>query len=325
MIIRLKHIIVIETLLILILLGVSSTYYLMDKRAEQKSMDGLLSPRIYMGILQPKSFLIAHFKPLKQEITDYIEKNNINASVYVENLRNGAFMGINERNEFVPASLNKLPVAILIMKNVENGNLSFDTKIQIKDSDRAGGYGDLYKTPEKELPLKLVLEKLIKESDNTALRMLLHYVDLEDLQFMYDYYGLDLTIVNDNAKHSDLVSPKELSGLFLSLYFSTVLEPENSEYLLSLMEDSEIDIKNMAAIPDDVKLAHKFGANYYQNNKFFHDCGILYIDESRILYCIMTKGADQEKSLTAISAIVHDIYEYTLDARSKAGAYQTQN
>lgn len=325
MIIKLRHLVIVETLLIFILLGAFSAYYLIDKHAEQKSSEGLLSPRIYTGVLQPKSFLIMHFKPLKQKITDYIVKNNINASVYVENLRNGAFMGINERNEFVPASLNKLPVAILIMKNIENENLSLDTKLQIRDSDRASGYGDLYKTPEKELPLKLVLEKLMKESDNTALRMLLHYVDLEDLQFVFDYYGMDLTILNDGSKHTDLVSPKELSGLFSSLYFSTVLEPENSEYILSLMEDSEVDIKKMAAIPDDVRLAHKFGANYYQNNQFFHDCGIMYIDDSRILYCIMTKGSDQEKSSRAIATIVHDIYEYVISAKSKISDYTSQN
>lgn len=325
MIIKLKHLVILEALLVLILAGVMLNYYLAEKAAEQKIMEGFLSPRIYKGVLQPKSFLIVHFKPLKQEITNYIEKNNINASVYVENFRNGAFMGINEKTEFIPASLNKLPVAILIMRNIESGNLSFDTKIQIRDSDRTRGYGDLYKTPEKELPLKPVLEKLLKESDNTALRMLLHYVDLEDLQFMYDYYGLDLTIVNDNQKHTDLVSPKELSSLFLSLYFSTVLEPENSEYILSLLENSEIDIKKMAAIPDNVRIPHKFGANYYQNNKFFHDCGIIYIDDSRIFYCIMTEGASEEKSLKAISTIVHDIYEYIIEERAKKENYKSQN
>lgn len=322
MIIKLRHMVIVETFLILILLGISLNYYLMDKVAEQKSREGLLSPRIYKGVLQPKSYMIVHFKPLKQKITDYIEKNNINASVYVENFRNGAFMGINERTEFIPASLNKLPVAVLIMRNIENGNLSFDTKIQISDSDRASGYGDLYKTPEKELPLKIVLEKLIKESDNTALRMLLHYVDAEDLQFVFDYYGMDLTILNDGSKHTDLVSPKELSSLFSSLYFSTVLEPESSEYLLSLMENSEIDIKTMAALPDNARLAHKFGANYYQNSQFFHDCGIIYIDDSRIFYCIMTEGADEEKSLRAIATIVHGIYEYASEARLNAGTYQ---
>ncbi len=322
MIIKLRHMVIVETFLILILLGISLNYYLMDKVAEQKSREGLLSPRIYKGVLQPKSYMIVHFKPLKQKITDYIEKNNINASVYVENFRNGAFMGINERTEFIPASLNKLPVAVLIMRNIENGNLSFDTKLQIRDSDRASGYGDLYKTPEKELPLKIVLEKLIKESDNTALRMLLHYVDAEDLQFVFDYYGMDLTILNDGSKHTDLVSPKELSSLFSSLYFSTVLEPESSEYLLSLMENSEIDIKTMAALPDNARLAHKFGANYYQNSQFFHDCGIIYIDDSRIFYCIMTEGADEEKSLRAIATIVHGIYEYASEARLNAGTYQ---
>lgn len=312
MIIKLKWVIIAQAIFIVILLAVVLNFYLGDSRnsnlKQYNNNNGLLSSRIYSGLLEPKSLLIVNFNPLKKEILDYITGRNINVSVYVENLRNGAFLGINEKTGFFPASLNKLPVAILIMQKIEAGDLSLDTMVEIKDIDKTDSSGDLYKTKEKRLPLKFVLEKMLKESDNTALRVLLRYVNLDDLQFILDYYGLDISIRSEENK--ELVSPKAISAMFMSLYFSTVLEPKNSEYLLSLLADSTFDINQIAGLPDDVRVAHKFGENYNGDNKFFHDCGILYIDEKRLFYCVMSKNLDEEDSVQTIGFIVNKIYTY---------------
>ena len=329
MIIKLKWMVIFEAVVIIILLGALIYFYSNNTTIKKQiPKDGLLSPRVYTGLLDPKSFLIVNCAPLKEKIENYITKNNLSVSVYVENFRNGAFMGINEKAGFFPASLNKLPVAILIMKKIENGELSFDAMLEIKDSDRTDSSGELYKTKEKEMSLRVVLEKMLKDSDNTALRILLRQVDLEDLQFILEYYGLDINVdlqKNHREKKPDLISPKAVSTLYSSLYFSTVLEPQNSEYLLSVMKDSEFDIRQIAGIPGKIVVSHKFGENYYETNKFFHDCGIMYINESRIFYCIMTKDVDEEKAVEAIGVIVNEIYRYTEDTKSRLAAYNQKD
>ena len=325
MIVKLKWIVAFEAIIILVFLAVFINSHLEKIKIEKLKTQGLLSPRVYSGLLEPKSFMIVNFAPLKEKIQSYITKNNLNVSVYVENFRNGAFMGIDEKKGFFPASLNKLPVAILIMKKIEQGELSFDTMLPIKDSDRTDSSGELYKTKEKGLTVRVLLEKLLKESDNTALRVLLHNIDLEDLQFVLDYYGIDINVdlqKLQREKKPDLITPKVMSTLFLSLYFSTVLEPQNSEYILSLLRDSEFDIKKTADIPDEVIVAHKFGENYYDKNKFFHDCGIIYIGESRIFYCIMTKGMDEENSVETTGITVNEIYRYVKDIKAKLSVYK---
>ena len=325
--IKLKWVVAFETLVILILVAAVVNLYASKIKTEKveemgkiKSTTGLLSPRIYAGLLEPKSHLIVNFAPLKEKIQTYITKNNLNASVYVENFRNGAFMGINEKTGFFPASLNKLPVAILIMRDIESGALSFDTKLKILDTDRTDSSGELYKTKENELPLRFVLEKMLKESDNTALRVLLHYIDLEDLQFTIDYYGLDINVdlqKQQREKKPDLITPKAMSTLFSSLYFSTVLEPGHSEYLLSLLNDTVFPIKQIANLPDDVAIVHKFGENFYGSNKFFHECGIMYIEQSRIFYCVMTKNLSEEAATETIGVVVNEIYHYVKETRIK--------
>ena len=321
--IKLKWVIVIESVVILVLLAIVLNSHSQEARISKQPKTGLLSPRIYTGLLEPKSYIIVNFVPLKHDLEFYIRENNLNASVYVENLRNGAFMGIDEKAGFFPTSLNKLPVAILIMKKVEGGELSLDSMLPIRDIDMTDSSGDLYKTKEKELPLRIVLEKLLKESDNTALRVLLHQLDLEDLQLVLDYYGIDITIENQKGiTQNNMVTPKSISNLFISLYFSTVLEPHNSEYILSLLEDTVFDAKKIAGIPDSVTIAHKFGENYRDDNKFFHDCGIMYINESRIFYCIMTKNLDEDDAERVIGSITNEIYNYVVITKSKYQAFK---
>ena len=220
--IKLKSVIIFETAAIMILLAALIYSYSSNLKMEKQfSTNKLLSPNIYAGIIEPKSLLIVNFKPLKQKLQTYIKETNANVSVYVENLRNGAFMGIDEKAEFYPASLNKLPVAILIMKSIENGELTFYTKLQIKDSDRTNISGKLFKTKEKELPLRTLLEKMLTDSDNTAARVLFRNIDTEDFKLILDYYGIDLGVKKEGNQVTveDLMSPKSISNLFSSLYF----------------------------------------------------------------------------------------------------------
>ncbi|MBI2653458.1 serine hydrolase [Candidatus Woesearchaeota archaeon] len=325
MIIKLKGVVIFEAIIIVVLLVVVINSYANKIKIENQSKEGLLSPRIYSGVLESKSFLIVNFAPLKEKIQSYIVKNNYNVSVYVENLRNGAFTGVNERTGFFPTSLNKLPVAILIMRKIENGELSFDTKLEITDFDRRESFGTLYKTKEKELPLRILLEKLLKESDNTALSVLLRQLDTQDLQLILDYYGFDIELDYEKRQKGtnlNLITPKAISNLFISLYFSTILEPKNSEYLLSLMKETVFDIKKIANLPDDVKVVHKFGENYYGTERFFHNCGIMYISETRIFYCIMTKDLNEEEAVETIGFIVNEIYTYVEGTREKLDTYK---
>ncbi len=326
--IKLKWIVLLEAVIIVILAVTTISLYTnkLKVQSNQEIKQSLLSPRIHVGLLEPESFMIVNFNPLKEEIQAYITKNNLNVSVYVENFRNGAFMGINEKTGFYPASLGKLPVAIEIVEKIERGDLSFDTMLSIQDSDRDNTSGSLYNVKAKELPLRVILEKLLRESDNTALRIFFRYIDPEDFKLILDYYGIEIGSVKDEKgqRHLRLISPKVMSTLYSSLYFSTVLEPQNSEYLLTLLTDTVLDINKLAKIPDEVKIAHKYGENYYSNQRFFHDCGILYINESRIFYCIMTKDIDERKAKETIGFIVNEVYIYIKNTKAKLQDYKKQ-
>ena len=289
---------------------------------------GLLSPRIYSGILEPRSFLITNFEPLKQGIQSYLQEQNINASIYIENLRNGVNIGINEDEGYFPASLNKLPIAILIMQKIEDGKLSLDSNLSIEDNDRTDSYGTLYLTKEKQLPVRVLLEKMLRESDNTAFSVLFEHVDRSDLARLLDYYS-----IKENAEYpfrrleyesgTNLVTPILMYNIFSSLYLSTVLYAQDAEYILSLLtKTTDFDINARAELPDNVPVADKFGEYYLDNDKLFHDCGIMYVGASRIFYCIMTKDLEPDDAKEAIGYIVNHIYNYVVDTRARLDVYR---
>ncbi len=288
---------------------------------------GLLSPRIYSGILQPRSFLITNFDPLREGIKSYLQEQNTSASVYIENLRNGANMGINEDEGYFPASLNKLPVAILILQKIEDGKLSMNSMLTINDNDKTDSYGTLYLTKEKQLPVRILLEKMLKESDNTAFNVLFGNVDRIELERLLNYYNLKENIEYpfkrlEYESSTNLVAPIQMYNIFSSLYLSTVLYAQDSEYVLSLLSNTDFDIKRLANLPDNVTVAHKFGEYYLDDTKLFHDCGIMYIGQSRIFYCIMMKGIEVENAKEFIGYLVDYIYNYVIDTRIKYGAFR---
>lgn len=277
----------------------------------------LLSPRVYTSILPANSFLILNFKPLKEDVQSYIDKNKLNLSVYVLNMRDGASFGINSGEAYEPASLNKLPVAIIIMKKIEEGKLSLDTMLPITDNDRDNSSGPLYALPINELSVKDLLYYMLTESDDTALWVLVNQITVEDLSHLSDYlnyYQEDINISKGN-NNTYQITAKSTGNLFISLYLSTALEPQDSEMILKLLTNTSFDINKYAALPNNVTVAQKYGAYFTKEKKEFHSCGIIYVDDSRFFYCVMTQDLDKEKASQTVGTIVNKLYNFILEGR----------
>ncbi|MBI3033054.1 serine hydrolase [Candidatus Woesearchaeota archaeon] len=302
-----------------------------EKQKEKNSRiednnQGLLSQRVYSQLIKPRSLLIINFEPLKEVFTKYIKEktqNNGSISVYIENLRDGGSLGINERKGYDPASLNKLPTAMMILHKIEKGELSVDTMIRVDDEDRSNVFGDLYKTDKKELPLKIVLEKMLKESDNTAFNMLRKKIDKEDLDFFLQYSGYyNKDVLDQGDRKIELINTRSMYNLFSSLYLSTLLDADNSEYILSLLTTTVFDIREFADLPKEVVISQKFGMLYLNNKRYFHSCGIMYVKESRIFYCIMTENLSEKEGKEVIGTMIKTIYQYINKVKIQLDTYK---
>ncbi len=305
---NLIKIILLEAVLVIYLSIFITNDYLEDHK------DGLLSSKIYTGALEPKSYLITNFQPLENSFSKFIQNKNYNISIYVENLRNGVSFSINGKENAFPASLNKIPIAVLIMQEVEKGNIKLDQKINIEKFNT--GYN------KSEVSISFLLQKMLSESDNEAFKVLFELVNKEELSKLMNYYNIDLLGSYSVNNAQNLLGAKEMSNMFSSLYFSSLLEAKNSEYILGLLSKNELNMKNFSKLPEDVKLVDKYGGYYIGNKKLFHDCGIIYYQDSRILYCIMTRDLDTEKAVEVTASIIQTIYKYTKESKIILNEYK---
>ncbi len=304
---RIKKIIIIFIIILSIWLiwNIRSQY-----EKSEKLKNGLLGPGVYLGVYAEKNDIIDNLIPLEVGIQNYIQDNNLNASVYIASLRNGNAININGETEYYPLSLSKLPIAILIMQKIEVGKLSLNTKLPIKDENRIYSPYGFYNTTAKELSINELMESMLKKSDNTAFKVLSDQIEESDLNRSLAYFSFNIAPYHNWTEPTEKINTQIMANILISLYGSTVLNIKDSEYILQLLSESIFDIKNISGMPEDVKITHKWGENNDEYSYYFHDCGIVYFKKHRALYCIMTKDLDRQKAIDFISLILKNIYKY---------------
>jgi beta-lactamase class A len=243
--------------------------------------------------------------------------------MYVQNLRNGKNFAIQGNKGAFPASLNKIPIAVLILNRIERGELSYDTPIKI-DKTLLDNDSDKIYFENDQLTVRVLLEKILKESDNTALQLLLKEVNINDLNNLMTYYDVDAEhsytySSESDMEHNALLTPQSFSNMFLSLYYSTVLNAKDSEYVLELLTNTSLNMNEIAKLPNNVTVSHKWGYYAASKSPTFNDCGIMYIGSGRILYCITIRNQTISASTGILGGIVNNIYLFYNDQTQALG------
>lgn len=275
---------------------------------------GLLAPSISSGALKPQSFLIFNFKSVQDHLMNVIQTNNLDVSMYVQNLRDGNNFAIQENKGAFPASLNKIPVAVLVMNRIEKGELSFDTSITIDKSLLINDSNEIY-YENNQLPVKVLFDRMLQESDNTAFGHLLKKINVRDLNSLMTYYDIDAEHSYRYTSESDmennvLLTPQSFANMFSSLYYSTILNATDSEYILDLLANSTLNMNIIAQLSNNVTVSHKWGYYSNDNASTFNDCGIMYIGSGRILYCVIIRNQTTTFSEGILGGVINNIYEF---------------
>jgi beta-lactamase class A len=291
----------------LIALEKNKVYLCETKKEIAKSSYNLLSSDIAFKEAEDSNKInkvyTLQYAELRNKINNTIKGKEGRYSIYFEDLVSGAWIGINEREKFVPASLLKVPIMAAILKKIENTDLNLESKIQLKNEFKDDSFGELYKTEQEYLTIKELLVYMIKESDNTAANALYSLLDEETI---YDSIkGLGLP--EDTTK----VSTKDYANILKSLYYSTYLNKKSSQLALSLMSETIFHDELEGELPKNVKVAHKLGYFYtIADEYFYHDCGIIYLENNHYILCIMSKNAPENEAREVISRISRLVYEF---------------
>lgn len=275
----------------------------------------LISKRVL--IENPNETLI-NFVPLRTALREHVNNSRIHLGVYFEYLPSGISIGVKDREEVRLASLSKVPLSMAILKKEEAKKLSLEEKVVLQASDLDDGFGDLWKAGAGSVfTIRELVEKSLKESDNTAYRALFRQLTPEEVNDVYSNLEIQISFIDNNYP---LVSPKSYSSILRSLYLSSYLSKEDSQYLLEVLTGSNFDETITRPIPKNIKVAHKVGVfdKADSKEKVFIDCGIVYIPSRPYILCLFVEDEESVANYQ-MATISKMIYDYVSTVKSSSG------
>lgn len=196
-----------------------------------------------------------------KEIKRYLESRIGNYSFYFEDLHSGYIYSYNENVEMVAAGCMKLPIAISLVKAVEEARFSYLDKIKIETKDKVYGTGIIHEFNEREYTIFELLVAMLIQSDNTAANKIIDLVGMDKINKYIKEMGLRNTTLNRkttdertaNTDLENITSAYDLSKMWKHLYNGTFLNRENSTMIIDILRRQQIKNKLALYIPDDLK------------------------------------------------------------------------
>ncbi|MBQ4109369.1 MAG: serine hydrolase [Clostridia bacterium] len=231
---------------------------------------------------------------LCSKIKQYIEKKSGKYGIYIKNLKTNESLILND-NTYSAASIIKLFVMAGIYSEIENGNL------------------------EKTEVIQKYLEWMITVSDNSASNNLVGILGKGNYKKGFETENNHTKAIGClNTRHLSLfsgcgkyasygtntVSPYDCGILLEQIYNRTLVSPEFSDEMLSLLKNQQRRSKIPHYLPEGTLCANKTG----ENTRAQSDVGIVYSPGGDYIICVITNNAPN--GINAISQISLMTYEY---------------
>ena len=195
--------------------------------------------------------------------------------VVVSDPSTGETVSMDPDARFLAASINKLPVLMALYRSAAAGTVDLDDKISMQASDvQAYGTGSLYTRPiGYTLTLRECAGLLIKESDNTAWKMLDRYLGRDYIRS--ELYGAgarqtEYWIPNTTTPNDVLIMLEKIAD-------PSYTSPELSAEMLDLMTNTDFEDRLPLPLPPDARISHKIGSY----GATFGDAGLVFPNGSR--------------------------------------------
>lgn len=251
---------------------------------------------------------------LKEKILDGLKKQTGHVGFYYKNLVTGDTLGYQEKEQFLAASVIKLPIFMCISKWVHEGKASMDEILCVKEEMKMPICGALTLfTGEPEVDIRTLCNLMISISDNTATNMLINRFGIRAFQDEFSRIGLKNTRLNrilfdEEAGARGLenrIVPEEMGMLLEKIYRRSFVSAQVSEDIEKTLLLQQINHKICGIIGDGtVPVAHKTG----EDEDLSNDVGLVYAGQPFVV-CFAghdTCASDFEDLIRHISA---DLFE----------------
>lgn len=220
-------------------------------------------------------------------------------------LNTGATLGLNQDQSFPAASTFKLPLAIYILQQVDQGHADLNEKLTQTDDDYEDGTGLLQdKASGGQYTIGDLLDLAIEQSDNIAVNMLLRrFGGHSPIWAFQQQLGATYTHDGDN---NNITSPNELN-----LYLRTFLDPKqlsdaSRNRLLNALTHTAFPIRVAAGVPDGVPVAHKIGTL----PNVVNDTALVQVPGHPFLLSICSENVGEDDADNVLAQVAKLAYTY---------------
>lgn len=224
-------------------------------------------------------------------------------ALYVIRLSDGSTYGVNENEVMQAASLIKLPTFTTLYMEAEKGKLDLDKKYTLKNSDKRTGSGSLAGKPAGTVFTYRELAELMgKQSDNTAFNIIRSLLGDKKIEEVTHEIGMGDTSLKENE-----TAPRDIGTFFQKLWQADFVSKKDRDEILEYLTDTIYEDWIPTGIPDDVRVAHKYGRELHVVN----DAGIVFSKEPFVLV-LMTEGVIEKEANKIIPELAKIVYDASL-------------
>ncbi len=241
------------------------------------------------------------FKASFDQMTGELERSaatqRTRVAIYLKDLQRGYQWTYHADDLFPAASLIKVPVMVGVFEKIQRGQLSLYSKLKLRRTTRMGGSGSLkWQRDGSQYTVRYLLEKLIKESDNTAMMLLLDEVGIGFLQQYFPQMGLVYTEINPeglrltsgSVRYENYTTAREMGTLFERIYRGEVVNGFASELMLDILKRKRARSRLAKNLPPGWQIAHKTGLL----RRSCHDSAIIFSPNGDYVMTVLTGRVD---------------------------------
>lgn len=203
------------------------------------------------------------------------------------------------------ASLIKTPIMLCALEEVEKGCLSLETKITVQPKQCVGDEAPVIKDG-MDVPLSVLLEYMITESNNSATNVLIDLLGMEKVNAFSRSIGLFDTVLRRHMLDFEAArqgsenhtSAKDMRRLYTLLHTGEALTPFMRETALPILlrqKDKELLMFTNPA----QKAAHKTGGL----SDIAHDAGILYGEKRTLIFALLATAPDEKQCVALLQEL----------------------
>jgi beta-lactamase class A len=278
---------------------------------ERDTIEAIARPAIVGAPALPRTVPGFDAEALRGRLEEIAEGHEGVYGVAVLEPDSGTRVSLRSDEEFMAASIGKLPVLAALYRAAARGELDLDEEISLLPEDiQDYGSGGLNGFPlGYSMSLRECAFRLINYSDNTAWAMLDRRLGEDEIKGELEGMGLKSSSYSGHLS-GYYTTPSDVLLLLEKISDPRYTSEELSAEMLDAMTDTAFEDRIPERLPQDVRVAHKTGS--YDDN--FGDAGVVFYKdrqgvEKHYYLVVLASGTGEYEASDAIQEMSLAIYE----------------